>query len=99
MSLDKTFKRQTINRRLNMRGTTVNSQDFMIAFAILVVTLIPRTSNSANEGLIGYWKIAGDCRDHSSNGLDAVNHNVDLGTSDFNGLDAYLEIPNSPKLR
>jgi hypothetical protein len=53
----------------------------------------------ADKGLVGYWKITGDGRDYSENGLDAVNHGVDLKTGEFNGRDAYLEIANSPKLK
>ncbi|MBM3993494.1 MAG: hypothetical protein FJ303_04995, partial [Planctomycetes bacterium] len=28
------------------------------------------------RGLIGYWKLAGDCRDHSGHGHHGTNHGV-----------------------
>jgi hypothetical protein len=69
------------------------------AFALWVVVACSATLHAADTGLVGYWKLAGDTRDHSGNGLDAVNHNVDANTGEFNGRDAWLEIADSPKLR
>jgi hypothetical protein len=70
-----------------------------VVFALFLAALSSGIAEAADRGLIGYWKIAGDCRDYSENGLNAVNHNVELETSEFNGRDAYLEIPESPKLK
>jgi hypothetical protein len=53
--------------------------------------------NAAAEapGLIGYWKLSDDCRDHSGQGHDGVNHGVNLKTSEFNGDNAYVEVPDA----
>ncbi len=54
------------------------------------------TASSAEEPeLLGYWKLAGDCRDHSGNGHEAVNHGVSLETSAFDGKQAYVEVPDA----
>ena len=72
---------------------------FRFVFALFLAVSSSRIAEAANHGLVGYWKLAGDCRDYSDNGLDAVNHNVDLETGEFNGRNAYLEVPDSPKLK
>ena len=53
----------------------------------------------AAAGLIGYWPLRGDCRDHSGNELHGVNHGVRLEDAAFDGRGAYIEIPASPKLQ
>ena len=56
-------------------------------------------SNRGTEaGLVGYWKLRGDCRDHSGRGNHGVNHGVDLRTGYFNGRDAYIQVPDSKSL-
>ncbi len=52
----------------------------------------------AEPGLVGYWKLRGDCQDYSGNALHGVNHHVDLAAGEFNGRDAYIEIPSSGAL-
>lgn len=54
---------------------------------------------TVEPGLVGYWKLRGDCRDYSGRGNHAVNHGVDLDTSSFNGTNAYLEVPSNPSLK
>lgn len=56
------------------------------------------TASADDAGLVAYWKLAGDCRDHSGHGHDGVNHGVDLASSTFNGVDAYVEVPDAPEL-
>src|SRR5262249_4998058 len=51
------------------------------------------------RGLIGYWKLRGDCRDHSGHGHHGTNHGVDLQTGSFDGRGAYVEIPSDEQLR
>lgn len=51
------------------------------------------------RGLAGYWKLQGDCRDHSGHKHHGINHDVDLQTASFNGRGAYIEIPTSKTLR
>jgi hypothetical protein len=54
---------------------------------------------AADSGLIGYWPLRGDCRDHSGHGLDGANHGVDLKTAEFDGRGDYIEIPDGPALK
>src|SRR5689334_8040040 len=57
------------------------------------------SNRSVAPGLIGWWKLTGDCRDYSGNGHDGVNHGVDLSTSQFDGRSAYIEVANDPLLK
>lgn len=50
------------------------------------------------DGLLGYWKLRGDAKDSSGNGLDGVNHGVNLETGEFDGKGAYVEILHSKAL-
>jgi len=50
------------------------------------------------RGLVGYWKLQGDCRDHSGHEHHGVNHGVDLQTGTFDGRGAYVEVPASESL-
>ena len=52
-----------------------------------------------DEGLVGYWKLRGDCRDYSGHGNHGVNHGVDLDTGAFDGIGAYVEVPASASLK
>lgn len=58
------------------------------------------TSADLQRGLAGYWKLQGDCQDHSGQGRHAVNHAVDLASGTFDGRKAFVEVPsaNSPRL-
>src|SRR5262249_14434362 len=51
------------------------------------------------RGLIGYWKLQGDCRDHSGHDHHGTNHGVDLQSSFFDGRRAHIEIPPAEGLR
>ncbi|OHB83035.1 MAG: hypothetical protein A2V98_12575 [Planctomycetes bacterium RBG_16_64_12] len=53
-------------------------------------------------GLIGHWKLAGDCRDSSPQENHGINHGVDLDDPDgarFDGIADYVEVPDSQSLR
>lgn len=54
--------------------------------------------NSERAGLVAYWRLKGDCRDHSHNGNHGINHGVDLQSSSFNGRNSYIEVPTSDSL-
>jgi hypothetical protein len=54
---------------------------------------------SALPGLIGYWPLRGDCRDHSGHGNHGINHGVDLTTGSFAGRDRCIEIPSRSGLQ
>src|SRR6266576_2745428 len=51
------------------------------------------------QGLVGYWKLHGDCRDYSGHGNHGVNHGVNLDNSTFDGISAYIEVPSSASLK
>ncbi|MGC9316422.1 MAG: LamG-like jellyroll fold domain-containing protein [Armatimonadota bacterium] len=76
---------------------------------ILITPLLleSATMASIDDGLVGHWPLAGDCRDHSGHGNDAVNHGVNLHSAGpdgeeealFDGLSSWLEVPNDASLR
>src|SRR5688572_25361799 len=68
----------------------------LIAFAIASVAC---DAKAEEPGLVGYWKLQGDCRDSSGHENHGVNHGVDLESAEFNGRDAYIEVPDAPELR
>jgi hypothetical protein len=57
-----------------------------------------------DTGLVGYWKLAGDCRDYSGRGNHGAAHGVDLsaagpdGAASFDGLDDWIEVPHAESL-
>lgn len=55
-------------------------------------------TNQVDEGLVGYWKLEGDCRDYSGLDNHGVNHGVDLQSSAFNGTGSYIEVPDHSSL-
>lgn len=57
------------------------------------------TNIDLQQGLVGYWKLRGDCQDHSGHQQHAVNHGVDLEASAFDGRSAYLSVPASESLQ
>ena len=59
---------------------------------------VQKMSDQLDSGLVGYWKLKGDCRDHSGKENHATNHKVNLDTGEFNGSDSYLEVPSSTAL-
>src|SRR6476661_3915975 len=53
----------------------------------------------AEPGLVGHWKLRGDCRDSSGYGNDGVNHGVDLEHGGFDGVQSFIEVPASESLK
>ena len=58
-----------------------------------------RRAQAAEPGLVGHWKLQGDCRDYSGHGNHGVNHGVDLDSGAFDGTSAYIEVPASDSLK
>ena len=53
-------------------------------------------------GLVGHWKLAGDCRDYSGQGNHGVNHGADLTAAEgarFDGIDDFIEVPGRIALK
>jgi hypothetical protein len=70
----------------------------LIALLGLLALLVGATF-AAEPGLIGHWKLQGDCQDHSGLGHHGTNHGVDLNTGKFDGRAGYIEVPSAPALR
>jgi len=82
----------------------------LLLICALTAALLEDTAMaSVDDGLIGHWPLAGDCRDHSGNGNDGVNHGADLdaagpggeltGAALFDGRESWIEVPDSRSLR
>ncbi|HVY69650.1 MAG TPA: hypothetical protein VHH73_06950, partial [Verrucomicrobiae bacterium] len=69
------------------------------AFACLAALLGSLAGFGAEPGLAGYWKLQGDCRDYSGRGNHGINHGVKLDRGEFDGVGAYIEIPDSASLQ
>jgi hypothetical protein len=54
---------------------------------------------ASDTGLVGYWKLQGDCRDYSGHNNHGVSHGDGPKNGDFNGQSDYIEIPDSPTLK
>jgi len=69
---------------------------------IAACLLIPPTSaRSAEESLLGHWRLQGNPRDAALSGLHALPHDVTWDAragAEFDGRSAWLEIPASPLL-
>lgn len=80
------------------RASSVILRIVQLALLSSIVPMIAAEAQSANNGLVGYWKLQGDCRDHSGAGNDGRNHHVHLASSEFTGRDSYIEVPSSSSL-
>ena len=69
------------------------------AIWIGLVVMYSAGTYAAEPGLVGHWKLQGDCRDYSGNGNDGVNHGVELNSGGFDGVHAYIEVPTSKSLK
>ena len=57
------------------------------------------SAHATDEGLVGYWKLQGDCQDYSGHNNHGRNHGVDPEAGRFNGRDAWIEIPDVENLQ
>lgn len=71
-------------------------------FTVLSVSALASVALAASDdGLVGHWKLAGDCRDSSGQGNHGTNHGVrlqDLEGAQFDGIDDFIEVPASKSL-
>ena len=75
---------------------------FLIYLTIMLLTNCPTqlcVAVESPDGLVGHWKLQGDCRDYSGQGNHAVNRGVNLDGGVFDGVGDYLEVPQSESLR
>jgi hypothetical protein len=70
-------------------------RNVVLPIALLVICRV----RAADDGPVGYWKLRGDARDYSGRGNHGENHGVELATSEFNGRDSFIDVPDSPALR
>lgn len=80
--------------------------------ALLLCVIVSYSAGAAttfDRGLVGYWKLGGDCKDSSRFGNHGENHGADLtavGRDDkphtaarFDGKDDYIEVPDNKPLK
>ncbi len=76
---------------------------FTMAMAwVLGIALMAGETMAADDGLIGYWPLAGDCRDHSGHELHGIAHGVSFDAKGpggqagraarFDGRDDWIEV-------
>src|SRR5687767_8140657 len=70
-----------------------------VAIAVAVLTSFTSASRAAEPGLVGHWKLQGDCRDYSGNGNHGINHGVVLETGEFDGAGAYIDVTSNESLK
>lgn len=54
------------------------------------------------SGLVGHWKLAGDCRDYSGQGSHGANRGADVTNAAgarFDGIDDFIEVPAADRLK
>ena len=75
--------------------------NFYRSSAILAALIVMCSAGAfaAEPGLVGHWKLQGDCRDYSGHGNHGVNHGADLNRGAFDGTHAYIEVPASDSLK
>jgi len=76
----------------------LSSSSALLALFAISCAFAAEPSLDQTPGLAGFWKLQGDCRDYSGHGNHGVNHGVNLDTRTFNGVSAYIEVPNAPSL-
>jgi hypothetical protein len=82
-----------------MRRLLVTLVGFFIGSSVSITAADSADALHHEPGLVGYWKLQGDCRDYSPHGNHAVNHGVNLTNGTFNGVDSFIEVPSSPSLK
>ena len=56
-------------------------------------------SSRSRQGLVGHWKLQGDCLDYSGKENHGINRGVDLSSSSFNGRNAFVEVSSDASLK
>ncbi len=76
---------------------------------VVILMGVAQMIQADGVGLVGHWKLAGDCNDHSGNANHGINHGVGLeatgrdgaarGAALFGGRGGYIEVPHTASLR
>ena len=85
------------------RNKTMLFERTLIPLLIFYATFTQEGGNKLlpdelDSGLVGYWKLQGDCRDYSGKGNHGINHGANLETGKFNGKDSYIEVSDNPSI-
>ena len=83
-------------RGLRHSRFSIIAASFHLAASIAALSCTTLAAN--DSGLVGHWKLSGDCRDYSGHSNHGANHGIDLDSSTFDGIEAYIEVPNSKSL-
>jgi len=59
----------------------------------------PARPADLTDGLVGHWKLRGDCRDSSGHGRHGIAHGDGPPTGRFDGRGDWIEIPDAEPLR
>src|SRR5262245_34204139 len=70
-----------------------------ILWAGLFFLIEALSANAAEPGLVGHWKLRGDCHDYSGHGNDGINNGVKLERGEFDGTSTFIEVLKSPSLK
>ncbi|MCC6127372.1 MAG: LamG domain-containing protein [Pirellulales bacterium] len=74
---------------------------------ILLASSFAGENPKLSDGLIGHWKLQGDCQDYSGKGNHGAGRNVSFadgpdgsarGAASFNGRDGWIEVPDNASL-
>lgn len=69
------------------------------AVIFLTLVTIPARSGTAEDGLVGHWKLREDTRDSSKSGHHGKNRGVGIPAGEFDGRASQIQIPDAPALR
>jgi len=92
-------------KRYKLLQGRVRKAKMMKMNGLLLYVLALATSAAVADtesGLVGYWKLRGDCKDYSGKGNDGISHGVDFRSSRearFDGRRSCIEVPNAPSLQ
>jgi hypothetical protein len=73
--------------------------NLLAPFAIALLSIAACGAKASEPGLVGHWKLQGDCLDSSGHENHGVNHGVNLDRGEFDGQHAYIEVPASASLQ
>jgi len=83
-------------------SNTSRTVELVSLLILMIAFLLPGVCLAGPaDGLLGHWKLAGDCPDYSSRRNHGINHGADLTdphAATFDGVDDYIEVPAAESL-